>query len=386
MAYDKYQKLKLQYSYNGTYWSDVVPPKYKVGDLIEENSPDCGGHNTIYRWYALPDEYVCEGYNKHYKEVYQQSKNEGFTWTNVSPEQTRTGTLIEANSIDCGYGLSWEVVPDEYICEENTNSDIEYLSKDVFFYDNNAEKLVYVKGEEWSSDEYPSDRYTPIGIVMQKPSFYNDGKGGYGVMAISEIKADDPTGAIEGDYLLYNLKDNYPKGTFIINGGSFQYGRNICDDARKETGSSVPPIEQFFCNKNDRQYDYLPQIELCNEFYTKGTKPGDWYLPTADELYIDNYLYVTLTLLNLQKAYKQCKIMFWNHKKYNGLSGDRFSTSTIVWKYASSYYYMFIDPSDLYPGNHYDDYFGDSTFDVCCRWCNKAVAYTRINKDGKIIK
>lgn len=123
MAYDKYQKLKLQYSYNGTYWSDVVPPRYKVGDLIEENSPDCGGHNTIYRWYALPDEYVCEGYNKHYKEVYQQSKNEGFTWTNVSPEQTRTGQLIEANSIDCGYGITWEVVYNNYFCETSDSEE-----------------------------------------------------------------------------------------------------------------------------------------------------------------------------------------------------------------------------------------------------------------------
>lgn len=119
MPFDKYQKLKLQYTYNGGYtWGDVNPPRYKPGELIEENSPDCGGHNTIYRWYALPDDYICDGYNKYYKEVYQKTKDEGLTWTNVEPEQTRTGDLIEENSMDCGYGVTWEEVQDEYICEE----------------------------------------------------------------------------------------------------------------------------------------------------------------------------------------------------------------------------------------------------------------------------
>lgn len=108
MAYDKYKKLKLQYS-NGTgdAWKDADPPRYKAGELIEENSPDCGGVNKLYRWYALPDEFVCDGYNKYYKEVYQVSTDGGHTWINVSPEQTRTGQLIESNSVDCGYGVTW---------------------------------------------------------------------------------------------------------------------------------------------------------------------------------------------------------------------------------------------------------------------------------------
>lgn len=122
MAYDKYQKLKLQYTYGpgDGYWADVKPPRYKAGELIEKNSPDCGGVNKLYRWYALPDEFICDGYNKYYKEVYQISTDEGFTWENVKPLQTRTGQLIEANSIDCGYGITWELVEDEYICEETS--------------------------------------------------------------------------------------------------------------------------------------------------------------------------------------------------------------------------------------------------------------------------
>lgn len=116
--YDKYQKLKLQYTYGpGDAWADVKPPRYKAGELIEKNSPDCGGTNPLYRWYALPNDYICQGYNKYYKEVYQVSMNNGLTWENVKPLQTRTGQLMEANSMDCDYGITWELVPDEYICE-----------------------------------------------------------------------------------------------------------------------------------------------------------------------------------------------------------------------------------------------------------------------------
>ena len=101
MAYNKYKKLKLQYTYGTDAWKDFNPPRYKAGELIEENSPDCGYQEPKYRWYALPDEFICDGYNKYYKEVYQVSTDGGLTWENVTPLQTRTGQLKEANSPDC---------------------------------------------------------------------------------------------------------------------------------------------------------------------------------------------------------------------------------------------------------------------------------------------
>lgn len=117
--HNKYQKLKKQYSTDGVNWYDVTPPEYKEGVMLEENSPDCGGTPTIYRWYVKEDEYVCEGYNKYEKLVYQQSTNNGITWVDVVPEQTATGSLIESNSIDCDYGITWEIVDGQYICNDD---------------------------------------------------------------------------------------------------------------------------------------------------------------------------------------------------------------------------------------------------------------------------
>ena len=118
--YNKYKKLKKQYSYDGVHWKDVVPAEYKQGEMIEENSTDCGAIQPQYRWYnADPSvDYICSGYNKFYKQYYQVSYDGGNTWENVQPIETQIGEIAEPNSTDCGYGISWELVPDEYICKQ----------------------------------------------------------------------------------------------------------------------------------------------------------------------------------------------------------------------------------------------------------------------------
>lgn len=148
MANDKYVKLIKQYSEDGgNTWYDSNPPEYKRGDLIETDSPDCGAAVLQYRWFAKgEDYYTCEGYNKYYKEWYQYSYD-GTNWFDVEPEQTRTGSLIEQNSIDCDYGIEWIPVEDQYICKEYITDPIyQYnISPDEFIcegYDK-YEKLIY---------------------------------------------------------------------------------------------------------------------------------------------------------------------------------------------------------------------------------------------------
>jgi len=102
---DKYWKEKKQVSYdNGRTWEDVVPEETQQGELIETNSVDCGYVPPVepqYQW--VVDGYTCNGVDKYQKKVKQISYDEGQTWENIVPEVTELGDLLEQNSTDCGY-------------------------------------------------------------------------------------------------------------------------------------------------------------------------------------------------------------------------------------------------------------------------------------------
>lgn len=106
VGYDKYQNSIKQVSYDsGTTWENAVPTQYSATTLIEAYSSDCGCVGPSYRWQkASTSDYECYNANKYYKEYYQVSCDNGVTWENVAPEQTRrSDDLIEADSYACGY-------------------------------------------------------------------------------------------------------------------------------------------------------------------------------------------------------------------------------------------------------------------------------------------
>lgn len=173
--YNKYQRLKKQYSYDGVHWQDVVPAEYMQGEIIEENSPDCGAIPLQYRWFnADPStDYVCSGYNKFYKQYYQVSEDNGLTWKNVEPEQWQIGEVAELNSIDCGYGISWEIVPGEYICE--------LLEGGVMYgtYSNNNEfddPIPYIVFIDEDGERHDVDAYKFIDNELNEVSTLETGK------------------------------------------------------------------------------------------------------------------------------------------------------------------------------------------------------------------
>ena len=127
VGYDKHSVEKKQESTDGgETWTDVTPLDTRTGSVIEYNSEDCGyvppTPTTQYRWITISGQYECVGYDKHSVEKKQQSIDGGQTWTDVSPSETRTGELIEANSEYCGYvpptptQYRWVVVSGEYMC------------------------------------------------------------------------------------------------------------------------------------------------------------------------------------------------------------------------------------------------------------------------------
>lgn len=107
MAECKYYKQVRQVSYdNGVTWISL--DEYQKGDLYENDSPDCGGGITQYKWVNVSGEYTCVGTTKYQKTKKQQSTDGGQTWTDVNPPEYSTGAVIERESSDCGGGSSYE--------------------------------------------------------------------------------------------------------------------------------------------------------------------------------------------------------------------------------------------------------------------------------------
>ena len=79
----------------------------QISSLTETIEDCCSGTPTPtqYRWITMTgeDAYVCNGFDLYSKQKRQVSTDGGQTWTDVSPEEYRQGTLIESDSVKCGY-------------------------------------------------------------------------------------------------------------------------------------------------------------------------------------------------------------------------------------------------------------------------------------------
>ena len=107
MAECKYYKMVRQVSYDsGVTWISL--DEFQKGDLYENDSPDCGGGITQYRWVNVSGEYTCVGTTKYQKTKKQQSTDGGQTWVDVNPPEYSTGAVIERESSDCGGGSGYE--------------------------------------------------------------------------------------------------------------------------------------------------------------------------------------------------------------------------------------------------------------------------------------
>ena len=113
---NKYQKLLKYFSMDNVTWESSICI-FKMGDLIEENSDDCGwitDPNNIFRW-VLTNETICvfvdddERYSyrwyvkdedegqcfdgKYYYIEYEQYSTDGENWTDVTPPVSRLGAI-----------------------------------------------------------------------------------------------------------------------------------------------------------------------------------------------------------------------------------------------------------------------------------------------------
>lgn len=117
--YRKYQRLVLEGSNDGINWVVQEPRQYKKGDVIEEDSTDCGGGGgvTQNRWVEVYGEYLCINNDKYQKLKKQYLDTATGDWVDVEPLETKEGELIEKNSEQCGYGEQW-IDTEDWGCKE----------------------------------------------------------------------------------------------------------------------------------------------------------------------------------------------------------------------------------------------------------------------------
>ena len=119
----------------------IVESYATLGARTSETVNETCTYNPLisHRWHAadISEEYVCSGGNKYYKEYYQVTYDGGETWTDVTPEETRTGSLYEELSWDCNDFSSMyftihslEDSNDIYIKRNTQTGNTEYYSVD----------------------------------------------------------------------------------------------------------------------------------------------------------------------------------------------------------------------------------------------------------------
>ncbi len=187
----KYYKEYYQVSYDGGQtWQKATPEQTKIGDLIEANSSDCGYVTPQYRWLQAPStDYVCSGTTKHFKEYYQVSNDGGETWSNVSPEQTRYGSVISYNSTDCGYiGPMYRIWSGTPYC-------------------NGYDKVVYTKNQV-SYDN--GSTWQDTGIIGTSVVEHNSSDCGYQNYKVKVVNLSyTPSGTYDREYFIQCNSSNY---------------------------------------------------------------------------------------------------------------------------------------------------------------------------------
>ena len=89
---------------------------------------------------------------------------------------------------------------------------------DIVLYDKNAARLIVVKNGSWTAEKYPSEGYTPVGVVVVPASHNVYGDGSCGVMSLVDMNTDTPdTGSTVRDNIYWGY-NNIDIDTLMLEG------------------------------------------------------------------------------------------------------------------------------------------------------------------------
>lgn len=219
-GYDLYERLVKSISEDNIHW--YLTDIHKQGNLIEANAIECGYIPTenCFRWEL--DGTICDGYNLHYREKKLISDDCDNRW--YATEIRRIGGLIEENSEECGYEPSIQY---EYRWVQSTATTC-YRYDLVLQYKKQRRRLFYLSAQ-WE-DVIP----TVLSV---------DGDGDLPIIFVAKDTAD--CGYAPTDEPIYKwveegyICDECPglKYTININGEDEQAG--VCDSTSAITSGET---------------------------------------------------------------------------------------------------------------------------------------------------
>ena len=219
----------------------------------------------------------------------------------------------------------------------------ESTAADYVLYDKVNDKKICV---EYGTDlsNYPSEQYTPIGVVVVPGTHDVYGDGSCGVMSLKNMCATDPDNGSSSNSTSGNNDVRLCWGSdgMVSNALSNSDGKSNSEilwglaTAQSDWKTSSTII-------NSSANHYFPAACCCWRYRTEGTQYGDWYLPALNEL---SYIMSSFDLIN--NATTRMRSL------YNNSVGVLLNTSNYYW---SSSEYSNLHAKDLYTkdGNTYND-------------------------------
>ena len=153
---------------------------------------------------------------------------------------------------------------------------------DVCFYDNENYNKIIVPYTQISADEYPLERYTPIGIVAVPSSHTDDGRPR--IVSLAAMSYDTPdSGSVtshqfirwgEWNYTVTDLpiKNQYPYLSDLSEDGSVIYNTDYCylpsDNFSGRTENPLNSLEGFYGNFSNL---------MCSPYKEDGSKEERYF-------------------------------------------------------------------------------------------------------------
>ena len=157
------------------------------------------------------------------------------------------------------------------------------VASDLCFYDKQNDKVIIVSGKDWSIESYPTDRYTPIGVVVV-PGIHNVyGDGSCGVMSLKIMNYYSPdSGSTSYQYMDWG---GYKVDISLPNLNQVPTGNTSNGIPTGQTSKAYLPSDKFSVTQcahdTDAYYFISSSTPIPSPYLTDGSRNPGYYQTTS---------------------------------------------------------------------------------------------------------